>query len=337
MSETVRLTEEKATALVAAAFEASDVSPANALSTARALVAAEADGQVGHGFSRVLAYAAQAKAGKVRGHAVPEVSQAGPALLRVDAGFGFAFPALDLACARLAALTRETGIAAAAVHRSHHCGQLGAHVERLAKAGLVAIMVANTPRAMAAWGGTSALFGTNPIAFGAPREGHEPLVIDLSLSKIARGKIMAADQRGEAIPEGWALDAEGNPTTDAGAALKGTLVPAGGAKGAALALMVEVLAASLTGAVPSREATSFFDAEGAPPGVGQFLIAVDPGAASGGTYTAAFEALAAAIEAEDGARLPGTSRHARREAARRDGLTMSAALHGKIAALAQAG
>lgn len=298
---------EEAEALVSMALRAADVSEDNAASVARALVAAEVDGQAGHGLSRVASYAAQARTGKVDGHATPMARQERPAYLSVDAANGFAFPAIDLAADRLIRLAPETGVAAAAIRRSHHAGQLGAHVERLAEAGLVALMVANTPKAMAPWGGREALFGTNPIAFAAPAPGA-PLVIDLSLSKVARGKVMAASKRGEPIPEGWALDAEGRATTDADAALNGTMIPAGEAKGAALALIVEVLAASLTGAHNSHRATSFFDAEGAPPGVGQLIVAFAPG----GGFGARIAGLLADIEAQEGARLPGASRLAAR-------------------------
>jgi LDH2 family malate/lactate/ureidoglycolate dehydrogenase len=183
----------------------------SAASTARALVAAEIDGQKGHGFSRVASYAAQLRSGKIAGTQVPTTEIRG-ARIDIDAGCGLAFPAIDLALDALPALARGNGVAMAAIRRSHHCGQLGAHVEKLAEAGCIALMVANTPKAMAPWGGNAALFGTNPIAFAAPRDGHPPLVIDLSLSKVARGKIMAAAKAGEAIPAGWALDADGNPT-----------------------------------------------------------------------------------------------------------------------------
>ena len=319
---------EDAEALLTRAFAASNVSEANAAATARALVAAEADGQGGHGFSRVSSYAAQAKSGKVDGHATPVTAKTAPAWLEVDAANGFAFPAIDAALEALIPLARETGLAGAAIRSSHHCGALANHVERLAEAGLVSLMLANTPKAMAPWGGDAALFGTNPIGFAAPRAGA-PLVIDLSLSKVARGKVMAAAKKGEPIPEGWALDADGNPTTDPQAALKGAMIPAGDAKGAALALMVEILAATLTGANHSSEATSFFDAEGAPPGVGQLILAFRPGAG----FAARLEQLIGEIEAQDGARLPGARRLAARNKARSEGLTVPDHLRAEIDAL----
>ncbi|MEO1249474.1 MAG: Ldh family oxidoreductase [Pseudomonadota bacterium] len=324
----------EAQSLVERALTANNVSAANAQSVARALVAAEIDGQTGHGFSRVGAYAAQARSGKVSGQVEPTAEQKADAYLMIDAGNGFAFPAIDLAIDRLSGLAPKTGIAGAAITRSHHCGQLSAHVERLAEKGLIALMVSNTPKAMAPWGGNKPLFGTNPIAFAAPREGQPPLIIDLSLSKVARGKVMAASKKGEPIPEGWALDSDGQPTTDPKAALAGTMVPAGEAKGAALALMVEILAATLTGANYSYEATSFFDAEGDPPGIGHFIMAIHPGATIGPAFAKRMEMLAAEIEGQSGTRIPGTRRLAARQDCETSGVAIPDHLLAEIEAAA---
>jgi (2R)-3-sulfolactate dehydrogenase (NADP+) len=228
-------------------------------------------------------------------------------------------------------MARAAGIAGAAIRRSHHCGAAGHPVERLAEQGLVAVMFANTPAAIAPWGGSIPVFGTNPIAFACPLPGRAPAVIDLALSKVARGNILAAKQKDERIPQGWALDAAGQPTTDPDAALAGTMLPVGDAKGTALALMVELLAAGLTGANFAAEASSFLDAEGPPPGTGQLIIAFDP-AAFGGSV-ARFGVLVASVESQPGARLPGTRRLAARRKAARDGLPVSDALWREIEAL----
>ena len=310
------------------------VSAANAGAVTRALVAAEVDGKKGHGASRLPSYAAQAASGKVDGRAVPTCAQVGAAGLRIDAAHGFAYPALALAVEELGALAPRSAVAAAAVTRSHHFGQAGYHVEALAGKGLIGLVFGNSPKAIAPWGGRDGIFGTNPIAFAAPRAGAAPLVIDLSMSKVARGKIMVAAKEGKPIPEGWALDAEGRPTTDAEAAMAGTMVPLGEAKGAALALMVEVLAAALTGANLGFEASSFFSAEGPPPGVGQFLLAFDPAAFSGGGFAERLETLLAAMLAQDGVRLPGGRRLEARARAEREGLALPAALHRELLALA---
>jgi (2R)-3-sulfolactate dehydrogenase (NADP+) len=321
-------------ALIARAMEVNNTSGVVALSVARALAQAEIDGQKGHGLSRVPSYAAQAKSGKVDGHAVPQVRRTRPGSLMIDAGHGFAFPAFDLAIARLPELARANGIAAAGFTRSHHFGVAGRHVERLAEAGLVALAFGNTPKAMAPWGGSQPLYGTNPIAFAVPQRARPPMVVDMALSQVARGKILTAAQKGEAIPAGWAVDEHGASTTDAAAALKGALQPIGGAKGAALALMVEVLAVALTGARFGFEASSFFDADGPPPGVGQFLIVVDPGAFGGAdVFADRIAALVGMIES-DGARLPGARRIALREKVRTEGLPVDSKLLAEVRALA---
>jgi (2R)-3-sulfolactate dehydrogenase (NADP+) len=326
------LSLSEAEELVVQALLRARTKDANARSVARALIAAEADGLKGLGLSRVPSYAAQAKAGKVDGFAAPTFARARPGLLTIDAGSGFAFPALELAVAKLPEIARGQGVAAAGIFRSHHCGAAGHTVERLAQAGLAALMFANTPSAIAPWGGSKPVFGTNPVSFACPLAGREPLVIDLSLSKVARGNIVMAKQRGEKIPEGWALDERGRPTTDPDAALRGTMVPAGEAKGTALALMVELLAAGLTGANFAAEASSYLDAKGPPPGTGQLIVAFDP-SAFGGDAISRFAALALSIEQQDGARLPGTRRIAARKKAASEGLTIADALLAEIAAV----
>jgi (2R)-3-sulfolactate dehydrogenase (NADP+) len=318
----MQLSIAEAESLVAKALEASNVDPQNAGSVARALVAAEAAGQGGHGLRRLPAYAAQARAGKVDGHAKPSSTQPTPAGLRVDAQHGFAYPALDLAVQDLPAITKRQGIAFAAIGRSHHAGVMGLTVERLADAGLVAMMFANTPAAMAAWGGKAPVYGTNPIAFAAPLPGADPIVIDLAMSKVARGKIMAAQLKGVDIPSGWAMDRNGEATTDPAEALAGTMMPLGEAKGAALALMVEILAAALTGANYSFEASSLFDDKGHPPSLGQMIIAIDPKASSGSDTAARLAMLAAELTSDPGVRLPGRRGQNSRRAALADGFSV---------------
>ena len=303
------LSAEEANRLIIAALVQSKTSAANAASVAKALVGAELAGQAGHGLLRVSSYCAHAAVGKVDGFAQPVLTQVRPASIAIDAANGFAYPALDLAIAKLPDVVRRQGIAAAGIRRSHHAGVVGLHVEALARQGIVAIMVANSPPAMAPWGGNRPLFGTNPIAFAAPLAGADPIVIDISLSRVARGKVAAAARKGDAIPENWAFDADGQPTTDPKAAMAGTMAPMGDAKGATLALMVELLCAGLTGANYAYDASSFFDDQGRPPGVGQMLIGIEAGAFTEGTL-ARFADMASAIADTPGARLPGRRRQA---------------------------
>ncbi|MCW4116070.1 Ldh family oxidoreductase [Aurantimonas sp. MSK8Z-1] len=328
------LSLDAAQSLVIDAMLRARTGQAQAASVARALVAAEASGQGGHGLRRVPAYAGQAKAGKTDGFAVPVAEHARAGVLRIDARNGFAYPALDLAVAELPALVREAGVALAAIRNSHHAGVMALTVERFAEAGLVALMVANAPAAMAPWGGLTPMFGTNPIAFAAPvGKGGDPVVVDLSLSKVARGKVMAARQKGVAIPEGWALDREGRPTTDAEAAMAGTMVPSGDAKGAALAMMVEMLAAGLTGANYATQASSLFDDQGPPPGLGHLIIAIDPAAVGGAGAVERFAAMAEMIAAEPGARVPGRRGLAARRRAAAEGIEVEDEVLAAIAAV----
>jgi (2R)-3-sulfolactate dehydrogenase (NADP+) len=302
---------------------AAGVTRDNAEHVARALVAAEADGQAGHGLSRLPAYADQARAGKVDGKAEPTLNQTTLAALLVDARDGFAFPAIARGLERAAQMVTEAGVVGVGVTNSHHFGAAGYHVEPLAARGIVAMVFGNSPAAIAPWGGSRALFGTNPIAFACPRAGASPLVIDLSLSKVARGKIMVAAQKGEPIPEGWALDAEGKPTRDAKQAMGGTMLPMGDAKGAALVLMVEILSAALTGAHFGYEASSFFDAKGPPPRVGQFFFLVDPTRFGGMGFAARVGELAKAMLDQSGTRLPGERRLKLRAAAQAGGVKVA--------------
>lgn len=315
-----RLSLTEAEEKVAALFVAAGASAANAASVAQALVAAEADGLKGHGLSRVPTYLAMLKSGKIDGQAVPTARQPRPGVLAIDAAHGFAYPAIDLAIVELPEMARRQGIVAAPIRRSNHCGAAGHHVERLAEQGLVALLFANTPGAIAPWGGSKPVFGTNPIAFAAPLAGREPVVIDMALSRVARGPIVAARQKGQAIPEGWALDADGKPTTDPAAALAGTMVPLGEAKGATLAMMVEILAAALVGTHFAFQASSFLDDKGGPPDTGQLILAIDPTSMGGHWFDERMKLLAHMIEEQPGTRLPGMRRYGLRTKARAEGI-----------------
>ena len=325
------LTETARRVLLAAGTEAGI-----AAIVADALVAADADGIASHGVARLPAYADQVRSGKVDGDARPTLRRTAAATLAVDAADGFAFPAVRLGLAAAADLAPETGIVAVGVHRSHHFGVAGHHVEWLAERGLVGLAFTNSPAALAPWGGHRPIYGTNPIAFACPRRGAPPLVIDLSLSKVARGRIMVAAQKGEAIPEGWAVDSTGRPTTDAAAALAGTMLPLGDAKGAALALMVELLAAGLTGGNYGWEAGSFFTADGSKPRIGHLFIAIHPPALAGAGFLDRVEVLLGAALGQEGVRLPGDRRLAARARAAAEGVSIPDALAAELSRRAAA-
>ncbi|HEU0222422.1 MAG TPA: Ldh family oxidoreductase [Paracoccaceae bacterium] len=285
---------------------------------------AEAEGTRGIGLGYLPYYCRHLEVGKIDGEAVPALTRPRPAALAVDAHAGFAHPAFRAGEAGLIETAREQGLAALGIRNAYACGVVGYFVDRLARQGLVALATTNASASMAPWGGRKPFFGTNPYAFAAPREGAAPLVIDSSSTATAKINIINAAAEGRALPPGWALDAEGRPTTDAQAALAGSVAPAGGHKGAALALMVEVLSVGLTGSHWSHLASSLGDDEGGPPRLGQFFLAVDPGLFGAPGFGERLEAMLAAMTEEEGVRLPGARRHANRARAEAEGVIVEA-------------
>ncbi len=317
---------DELTQLVAAALTRAGASAAMADATARALVAAEMAGLGGHGLSRVQLYAQHVKEGRASGTAEPRIAHEKGAACLVDAQGGLAYLAMELATKEALRRAREFGVAYCGVTRSHHCGAMDYHLAPLAAAGLIGIGFTTSPAAINAWGGKKPLFGTNPVAAVFPRKGHAPLIIDLSLTEVARGKIMVAAKDGKPIPLGWALDEDGKPTTDAKAALTGSMAAIGGVKGVLLALMVELLCCALTGAQFGFENDSFFE-PGRPASIGHALLAIDPGALAGSSaYEERIETLIAAMLEDEGVRLPGERRHKLVAAARANGIEVSDAL-----------
>ena len=295
---------------------------AAARSVARSVRRAEADGMRPIGLGFLPTFLAHLASGKVDGRAVPAVAKPRQAVVSVDAAHGFAHPAFDAGLEALIAAARACGTASLAISRSYSIGVLGHPVEDIAAAGLVALAVTNGPPNIAPWGGRAPLFGTNPMAFAAPRRGAPPLVIDQSASVVTKVALLDAARTGDAIPSGWAFDAEGRETRDPQAALKGSMAPFGGAKGANLALLVDLLAAGLTGANLSKDASPYGRADGPPPGVGQLFIAFDPDAFAPG-FAERIEAVASAMLAQEGVRLPGDRRLAARERSAREGVALS--------------
>ena len=334
MSTTTEFSIDEATELCSRALTAAGTLETNASIVSKALVRGEIDGHKGHGLSRLPSYVAQVRTGKVNGTAMPSLEDVKPGLIRVNAAFGFAYPAIQLALPELQDRTVKTGIAAAAIYHSHHFGVAGHPCEDLARRGLIAFVYGNSPKAIAPTGSREKVLGTNPIAFGAPLDG-DPLVIDFAVSTVARGKILAARQQGQPIPEGWAIGPDGRPTTDPDVALRGSMLPIGGAKGAALALMVEVMSACLAGAALGVEASSLFEADGPSPDLGQVIVAIDGAALSAGSFSSRLRALADVYRNLEGARFPGLGRLENRRRAAREGLLVPAVLAREIRALAR--
>ena len=305
--------------LARAALERAGANHRMAEAAARHLVRAEEQGLASHGMSRVPFYCAMLRKRRADGAAQPVMLADRAGVCLIDNRDGLPYVSAQWAVEEAIQRARRNGIGFAGIRNSAHVGVLGIHLAPVAEAGLVGFAFTNSPAAIPAWGGKKPLFGTNPVAAVFPRKNKDPIVVDLAMTTVVRGRIMMAMRRGEHIPEGWALDRNGRPTTDPREAIEhGSLFPIGGAKGAMLALMVELICAALTGAAIGPEADSFFSEEGNRPRIGQAFMAIDPGALAGtDKYLERTETLVSAMLADPEVRLPGARRFASQAAAKK--------------------
>jgi len=330
-----RIAHAELARIAARALQRAGASKAMAQATANALVAAEMEGLAGHGLSRVAMYSEHLRQGRVNGKARPKVIRKKGGTCLVDANGGLAFLASALAVREAIKRAKRHGVAFAGVTNSHHFGAAAYHLAPVAQAGLVGLAFTNSPPAINAWGGKKAFYGTNPIAAIFPRRGAAPIVADLSLTEVVRGKIMLYAKEGKPIPLGWAVDKDGNPTTDAKAALTGSLNAIGGVKGTVLALMVEILCVALTGAAFSFENDSYFE-PGNQPRIGHAILAIDPEALAGAeSYFSRLEVMLSKMLAEGSVRLPGGRRQQAAATALAEGIELSDALHRQLLDLAR--
>jgi (2R)-3-sulfolactate dehydrogenase (NADP+) len=304
--------------LARTALENAGANSKMAEATARHLVRAEEQGLPTHGVSRVPFYCTMLRKGRADGAARPAMLADRAATCLIDNRDGLPYVSAQWAIEEVIQRARRNGIGFAGIRNSAHVGVLGIHLLPVAEAGLVGFAFTNSPAAIPAWGGKKALFGTNPVAAVFPRRDKQPIVVDLALTTVVRGRIMMAMRRGERIPEGWALARDGRPTTDPKEAIeRGSLFPIGGAKGAMLALMFELICASLTGAAIGPEAVSFFSEDGNRPRIGQAFMAIDPSGLAGmDKYWERTEAVVAAMLADPEVRLPGARRFASERSAK---------------------
>jgi (2R)-3-sulfolactate dehydrogenase (NADP+) len=325
---------EQLTNLAVRALKLAGASNAMAQATAQALVAADAEGLATHGVSRVALYAQHVREGRVDGKAKAAVVRRKGATCLVDARGGLAYLASAIAAKEAIKRAQRYGVAFAGITNSHHFGAAGYHLRPIAEAGLVGLAFTNSPSAINAWGGKRPFYGTNPVAATFPRKDAPPVVVDLALTEVVRGKIMLAAKEGKPIPLGWALDRDGNPTTDAQAALTGSLAAIGGMKGTMLALVVEVLCCALTGAAFSFENDSYFE-PGNKPRIGHAILAIDPEALAGSAvYFERIETMVSRMLEDEGVRLPGARRHTAVAAAGEHGIEIPQALHEELQKLA---
>jgi delta1-piperideine-2-carboxylate reductase len=339
MTNLIRLRLDQVHALAWQVLRVHGVSEDQARAVADTITAAERDDCKSHGLFRLPGYVSSVRSGKVTPDAVPEVRNLAPAIVRVDGQNGFAPLALQIGRAPLTEKARRHGIAALAVTQIYHFAALWPEVETLAEQGLVAFAFTAAMSYVAPAGGRRPLYGTNPMAFAWPRVERPPLVFDQASSASARGEIQLHLRDGTAIPEGWGIDPEGHPTTDPAAALAGAQLPFGGYKGAAIALMIELLAGALIGEVFSFEASARDNHDGGPPVGGEFMIAIDPTRCvvpgDRQRQLAHAEQLFANILAQEGTRLPSDRRYAARQRTPTQGITVPRALYEELQHLAE--
>lgn len=298
--------------------------------TAESLIRADLEGYGSHGISRLPVYSRRLAEGRIAASPDVVADRRGSVVL-VDGGNGLGQAVAARALRAGIPVAREQGIAAVLISGSNHFGTAAYLCQEAAREKLVSIIMTNSPPGIAPWGGRAAFLGTNPIAFGFPpaEEGEPPVISDLSSSLVARGKIMQAQKAGQPIPEGWAIDAEGRPTTDAGEALKGAILPLGGAKGYALALAVEMLCGILTGASFGPHTGNLYKDGDKPADIGHVILLLSPGNwLDGSTYSSAVAEFIGEIKRSprtpgtDEIRIPGERRARNAAAALRYGVPL---------------
>ena len=285
---------------------------ANAEALADIICRAERDGSHSHGLFRVPGYVKALRSGKVDGKAKPTIKHLTPAVIQVDGHGCFAPLAQAVGLPPLTEATEKIGIAALSLVGVHHFAALWPETEYLADRGFVGIACTAYMPAVAPAGSNEALFGTNPLSFAWPRPGHNPVVYDMATASMAMGDVQIAARDGREVPLGTGLDANGQPTTDPAAIAKGVLLPFGGYKGSAIAMMVELLAAGMTGEQFSFEARDTDNKDGGPPRGGEMIIGMSPAIIAGDGWQDHVEGFVQKLSNIDGVRMPGARRHKNR-------------------------
>ena len=333
-AETVNLSLDDHFDLMRRALMASGADAANAEATAGNMRDADRDGCASHGIFRCPGYCSALKADAINGKAAPKAIDVAPGVVRVQADNGMAPLAMQVGRPKLIEKAKAQGIAALAIGDSAHFAALWPDVEPVAEAGLVAMSFVNSRAFVAPAGGSKPLFGTNPMSFAVPRPGRAPMVWDQASSAAARGEIMIAARDGHAVPEGWGLGPDGEPTTDPAEILKGVQLPFGGYKGGAITMMVEILAAGLSGGDFSPEAEAAYHGHGGPSAAGHLVLAMDPAKFGQERFLARVEGLFDQMLEQEGVRLPGDRRLANRERTPREGVDIPKKLHDQVASIA---
>ncbi len=309
----MKMTLDNIEVLAQQALIAAGADECNAKPLARAIASAEGDDMGSHGLLYLPVYCLHLQCGKVNPHAQPKIINSAPSGFLIDADNGFAHRAIDMGIEKLAQMAHKNGIACMGINNSYNCGVLGYHTERISAQQLVALGFTNSPKSIAPYKGSQAVIGTNPFSLAIYEDDTPLLVIDQSASVVAKSIVMKRAKNGQPIPEGWVLDSKGNPTTDPQEGLKGSMVPSGGYKGFSVGLLVEVLAACMTGANLGLHAAPFGGDTGGPPATGQFFIAIDPQKMAGNSFYSSIKSVLLAMEQQENVQIPGQNKWKKRQ------------------------
>lgn len=333
--KTVQIPFDDLVGLLDQIFSRHGMSKTNARIIATNCAICERDGTTSHGIFRVGGYLASLKSGWVDGAAAPDFREFGPSFIRIDAMNGFAQPALQAAHARIVDMAKASGAVVVAIRNSHHFSALWPDLEPLAEMGFVALSFVSGLACVAPQSGATKVFGTNPIAFAAPRSSGPPVIFDFATSAMSNGDLRLAARDGRRVSVGTGIDSKGRLTQDPQSILEGgALLPFGGHKGAALSLMVEVMASALTGGAFSSE-VDFSGHPGAEtPRTGQLILVLDPARGGNTNFASRVQTLVENIHASGDVRLPGSRRDALRRCARQHGIPISAADYLRLTELA---
>lgn len=274
MNSTIRVKAEDLFKFCLTVLKSVGVKEKDAEIVAENLVLANLRGVDSHGVARLPAYVRRVKKGLINPLAPIEIVRDSETTALIDAHSNFGQVAAMKAVALAAEKAKKFGVAAVGVRNANHFGMAAHYAMKLTQQKLIGMVMSNGPPAIAPWGGKTPMFGTNPICIGFPVDENESIILDMAVSVVARGKIRLAALKGEKIPEGWAFDEEGKPTTDPKAAIKGSLAPIGGPKGYGLALSIDILCGVLTGSSYGQNVKALDDYSG-PSGTGFFIEAIN--------------------------------------------------------------
>lgn len=336
-TEFITVSEDELTALAHRVLAQYAMSEAHIAAIADVIIAGQRDGCQSHGIYRLLSCVGAIQAGKVVVDAKPELEvKPGTAVVRVDANYGFSPLAFQTGLPVLVEKAKQYGIAAMVINRCFHFSALWPEVEALTDQGVAALAMTPSHAWVAPSGGRIPVMGTNPIAFGYPRQNQHPFVFDFATSAIARGDLELHRRAGTPLPANSGVDANGHLSTDPLAVMQGAMLPFGGHKGSALSVMVELLAGAMIGDLTSAESLAFDDNDHVIPCHGEIIIAFNPVMMSNGQLERAQESaedVFQAISSQEGARLPSQRRYSERQKSAARGIQVPAHLYQEIQSL----